>query len=325
MFFTNQAFANAWTDYKEKYLSDEGAIIDTGNKNMSHSEGQSYGLMFAVCYNDKKSFDKILKWTYDNLYDKKTGLFIWAYRRDGGEAIADRNNASDGDLMIANALFMAADKWGVADYSKKAESLSMHLLSLTITKYGSYNVVLPGANSFFYDNYVIINPSYFIYPAFANIYKKTYLKQFSKLITDGKRMLTDMKNLKVKLPPDWVKLTPTGEMIPAEQWPPRSSYDAIRVPLYLYWENKNAKELELFRNWYSKFPENSTPAWVNVETGQSADYFMSSGLKSVRDLVMGKPIPEPDIKRSEDYYNASLSMLVYLAFTDQNGIAIANH
>ena len=99
--------ANAWDDYKSKYLNDEGAIIDTGNNDMTHSEGQSYGLMFAVAYNDRDSFDKILNWTYANLYDKKTGLFFWAYRRDGGDPVADKNNATDGDLMIANAL---ADK-----------------------------------------------------------------------------------------------------------------------------------------------------------------------------------------------------------------------
>ncbi len=38
-------------------------------------------------------------------------------------------------------------------------------------------------------------------------------------------MLFDLKNQRVKLAPDWIKLTPTDEMIPAEQWPARSSYD----------------------------------------------------------------------------------------------------
>ena len=107
-------------------------------------------------------------------------------------------------------------------------------------------------------------------------------------------------------------------MIPAEQWPARSSYDAIRVPLYLYWENKNAQELNVWRGWYSKYPEYSTPAWVNVATGETASYNMSSGLKPVRDLVMGKPIMEPNLATSEDYYNASLNLLAYLAYKEQN-------
>lgn len=145
---TQAVSANAWDDYKARYLSDEGSVIDTGNNNMTHSEGQSYGLMFAVAYNDRESFDKILNWSYANLYDKKTGLFFWAYKRDGGDPVADKNNATDGDLMIANALFKAADKWKNKDYAKKAESLCMHMMALTITKYGSYNVIIPAVNGF---------------------------------------------------------------------------------------------------------------------------------------------------------------------------------
>ena len=45
---------------------------------------------------------------------------------------------------------------------------------------------------------------------------------------------------------------------------------------------------------------------------------MSSGLKAVRDLVMGKPIMEPNLASSEDYYNASLNLLAYLAYKEQN-------
>ena len=53
-------------------------------------------------------------------------------------------------------------------------------------------------------------------------------------------------------------------------------------------------------------------------TEEKANYFMSSGLRAVRDLVMGKVILEPEITKSEDYYNASLSMLAYLAYLDNH-------
>ena len=49
---SSQSFASAWDDYKAKYLQQDGAIVDTGNNNMSHSEGQGYGLMFALAYAD---------------------------------------------------------------------------------------------------------------------------------------------------------------------------------------------------------------------------------------------------------------------------------
>ena len=66
---SSSALANAWDDYKAKYLQADGAIVDTYNHNKSHSEGQSYGLMFSCFYDDKDSFDKILNWTDSNLKD----------------------------------------------------------------------------------------------------------------------------------------------------------------------------------------------------------------------------------------------------------------
>lgn len=107
--------------------------------------------------------------------------------------------------------------------------------------------------------------------------------------------------------PDWVKLLISGENMPAEQWPPRFSYDAIRVPLYLYWDDPNCKELIPYRKLWSGYSEFQTPAWFSVVGPQKADYMMSSGLKAVRDLVMGKPLGEPDIKSLK-----TITMQVYI-------------
>ena len=54
----SNVYAGAWEDYKQRYLDEDGAIIDTGNNNMSHSEGQSYGMLFALYFNDKDSLTK---------------------------------------------------------------------------------------------------------------------------------------------------------------------------------------------------------------------------------------------------------------------------
>lgn len=314
----SMAGATAWDDYKAKYLAQDGAIIDTGNGNMSHTEGQSYGLTFALAYNDKEAFARILKWTDDNLADPVSGLYCWAYRRDGGDPVADKNNATDGDLMIAWALLKAGQKWHVKEYTKKAEKLANAISALTVTKFGGYNVILPGANAFFYNSYIIVNPSYYIYPALTALAKQTYQKLWKDVNADGKKLLSNLQGQTLMVSPDWVKLLISGENMPAEQWPPRFSYDAIRVPLYLYWDDPNCKELIPYRKLWSGYSEFQTPAWFSVVGSQKADYMMSSGLKAVRDLVMGKPLGEPDIKKSEDYYNASLHMLAYMAYRDHH-------
>lgn len=64
------------------------------------------------------------------------------------------------------------------------------------------------------------------------------------------------------------------------------------------------------------YSHDNTPAWVDVVSKQTAPYPMSSGLKAVRDLVTGTAVFEPNIKLSEDYYNASLSMLAYMAYRE---------
>jgi len=48
-----------WGEYKSTFLSDDGRIIDYFQDKISHSEGQGYGMVLAVVYNDKATFEKI--------------------------------------------------------------------------------------------------------------------------------------------------------------------------------------------------------------------------------------------------------------------------
>ena len=60
----------AWDRYKKAMLSSDGRIIDRSSEQLiTTSEGQSYGLFFALLANDQPSFAKILKWTRNNLAD----------------------------------------------------------------------------------------------------------------------------------------------------------------------------------------------------------------------------------------------------------------
>lgn len=48
----------AWGDFKQQFVSSDGRVIDSTNKGISHSEGQGYGLLFAVYFNDRETFAK---------------------------------------------------------------------------------------------------------------------------------------------------------------------------------------------------------------------------------------------------------------------------
>ena len=97
----------AWRRYAERFLLPEGRIVDTGNKGISHSEGQGYGMLLAVAGGDRAAFDRLWGWTQRVLMVRGDGLAAWRWTPDGG--VADRNNASDGDMLIAWALLRAAE------------------------------------------------------------------------------------------------------------------------------------------------------------------------------------------------------------------------
>lgn len=99
--------ADGWSTFKTRFMTAEGRIQDTGNKNVSHTEGQGYGMLMAVYYNDRSSFDSLWRWTQKNLSNPSNGLFYWKYTPGKSDPVSDKNNASDGDVLIAWALLKA--------------------------------------------------------------------------------------------------------------------------------------------------------------------------------------------------------------------------
>ena len=69
----------AWESYKSRFMMPDGRIIDTGNGNVSHTEGQGFAMLLAVGNNDRPAFDKLWQWTDKTLRNKENGLFYWRY------------------------------------------------------------------------------------------------------------------------------------------------------------------------------------------------------------------------------------------------------
>ncbi len=311
----NQAQANAWDEYKARFVNADGAVVDNAN-HMIHSESQGYGLMFALAYNDKDMFGKILNFAETNMKNPDNGLYYWAYYQNQDPHCPDKNNASDGDLFIAWALIKAGRAWNERSYLKRAEQILTALQNTVMTKFADLQVMLPGETGFYYNTSVIINPSYLICPALRDVADYTHIKVWKELAQDTQTLLKqfyERAEVKVKLPPDWIELDASGKMAPAAQWPSRSSYDAIRVPIYLYWLDPQNENLKPWRDWFSQFEDGRNPAWVNIATGDTADYMLPPGLVAVRDLTLGRLQSEPVIDDKDDYYNASLKLLCFLA------------
>ncbi|MCX7738240.1 MAG: glycosyl hydrolase family 8 [Hydrogenothermaceae bacterium] len=151
----------SWELYKAKYLKEKSYIVDPYNNNRVTSEAQGYGLIIALINNDKSVFDSLYNWSKKNL-QREDNLFSWHWNN----VVVDKNNASDGDLLIAYALLRAYWKWGDKYYLKEFESVNSSLKRLIVKIVKSkdtFALFLPAVYGFSNERYEItLYPSYYI-------------------------------------------------------------------------------------------------------------------------------------------------------------------
>ncbi len=301
-----------WFNYKSRFMLPEGRIIDTGNHNISHSEGQGFAMLLAVFYNDRPAFDQLLTWSDTHLYCRDIGLYSWRYDPAGSPPVSDINTASDGDTLIAWALLLAGRKWRQPSYTSASARLQAALIKHNVIHYAGYTVLLPGVAGFNQTGSVTLNPSYFIFPAWQAFYQQGHLKIWENLSADALTLLEKMRFGDPRLPTDWVTLRADKTVSPANSRPSRFSFDAVRVPLYIHWAQPKSPALEPYMAYWRRFDRLSTPAWVNVLTGERANYMLAPGMLAIRDAVLGNQAQVTDaILPQEDYYSASLHLLTF--------------
>ena len=228
-----------WEKYRSTFVSADGRIIDYSQDKVSHSEGQGYGMVLSLAYNDKVTFEKIWRWTNNNLLKRKDHLFVWQWgKRPGGDwDVLDYNNATDGDILIAYALLKAGKKWKNASYTEQGLKTVEAIRKKLATSWQGYSLLLPGYEGFQKSDRLSINPSYFILPAFR-LFAKTENKPFwNKIYSDSISIIGKSQFGKWGLPSEWIKLSESG-MEPDTRKSPYFGYNAIRVLLYLSYESK---------------------------------------------------------------------------------------
>ena len=142
-----------WERYKARFLTTDGRIVDWSAEECTTSEGEAYGLFFALVGNDRRSFDSILNWTNENLahgsLQKNLPSWIWKRSPDGVWGIADSNSASDADLWIAYTLLQAGRIWHEASYTALGRSLADQIAKEEVVSFrGEHFALLPGSRGF---------------------------------------------------------------------------------------------------------------------------------------------------------------------------------
>lgn len=309
-------FAAAWNSYTQRFVSG-GRVIDTGNGNISHSEGQGYGLLFAAAAGDAARFEAIWSWTRANLRVRGDRLFAWSWTDAPLKGpIPDFNNATDGDVLIAWALLRAADRWNAASYRMEARAIMADIRRQTVVVENGHFWLLPGANGF-RNGGTVLNPSYYVFPALAAFTKEDPEGRWEDVAASGRRLIEAARFDDSGLPPDWLMVSRDGVLAPAPNLSFAFGYDAIRVPLYLAWVGASARELHDFLRHFG--PKGASfPPVVDLGTGARAAYPAPAGFRAVADLVRaraGATLPRgcrPDAT-DKDYYSATLGLLSVLA------------
>ncbi len=314
-----------WDAFRGRYMTREGRVVDTGNKNVSHSEGQGYGLLVAVRADDRASFDLMLGWTRRTLKRRGDNLLAWRFQPDAANPVADQNNAADGDLLVAWALLEAGRRWGSTDHLALGTAMARDVLKHLVRRSGGYTVLLPGARGFDRRDRTVLNPSYYVFPAIRALAQAVPDLAWVRLAGDGLALLRAARFGRWRLPADWVSLAKAdGSVSLAENFPPRFSYDAVRVPLYLAWAKLGAEPAVAdSAGFWGDSSHSYVPAWVDLTNNTIAPYAASSGIAAVARLAAwqraighSETRVLPRVAVATDYYAAVLGLLVRLAWRD---------
>ncbi|HWY25102.1 MAG TPA: cellulose synthase complex periplasmic endoglucanase BcsZ [Nevskia sp.] len=225
-----------WDYFANRFVQQDGRVVDLTFEQKSTSEGQSYGLFFALVANQRQRFDTILAWTSDNLAGGRLGerlpAWLWGRRDDGSWGVKDDNAAADGDLWLAYSLLEAGRLWNVPAYSEHGRALLRRVREREVVTAGSAGtLLLPGPVGFALDGgRYRVDPSYI--PGFM-------FRYFAKVDPDGPwqdiwdglvRLMR--KPLAAGVAPDLFVVDERGDVQTDTQSNGIGSYDAIRVYLW---------------------------------------------------------------------------------------------
>jgi endoglucanase len=311
-----------WDRFKAAYVMADGRVVDPENGGVSHSEGQGWTMLLAEAHGDRQTFDRAWTWTKANLTRQKAPLLAWRYDPKSSPAVADENNASDGDILVAWALLRAGRRWGDEAYLTASARLRAAIAKRLVTELGGRTLLLPGEDGFRSPAGVTTNPSYFILPALQDFAKADGGDApWRDLIDSGLGLAREARFGADRLPPDWLLVRADGQIAPAPDRPPLFGFDAVRVPLYLAWGGEHALAEELAGYWSkAQHDGGRPPAWVNLSTGQTAEFTLSKGGVAIAALALNDTTTPRPVEAAADrtYYASALGLLAELAARERN-------
>jgi endoglucanase len=317
-----------WNSFKNRFVSEDGRVIDVRQDKTSHSEGQGYAMLLAVKHNDREAFDRIWTWTRANIGVRQGDALLawsWGRRPTGDWEVRDYNNASDGDTLVAWALLLADRNWPEQGYLQAGKTLIESIREHLVLKKGGRLQLLPGYFGFQRDGKVILNPSYWIFEAydcFARVDKRSF---WTSLKQDALQLSSALTFGHLNLPADWAMITESGFEL-NEARSTHFGYEAVRIPLYMAWDN-NSEALHRFDAAISTFKRlGMIPVFVDLAEDSCSLFAASGGVYAVFARACQeigrtelsrrwwKRAEEKVQQETDDYYSHVLYLLAGLEF-----------
>jgi endoglucanase len=226
---TTTAAAQATAAFFSRYVSPDGRVVRHDQGGDTVSEGQAYAMLLAVAANDATRFSSTWSWTREHL-QRDDGLVSWRWQNGH---VADVNSAADADLDIAQALLLAAEKFGQDSYAVEGRRIATAVLDLETVQVAGRLILVAGQWAI---TDRVVNPSYVARCDFDQFERATADGRWTQLRTDSYELLGAL--MKDGLPPDWAVVDSAGRAHPVagpddHQQSGRYGLDAARIPARL--------------------------------------------------------------------------------------------
>jgi len=237
-----------WVSFVDNFISDDGRVIDNNPTfNQTTSEGQSYGLFFALVNNNPLLFEKLWVWTKNNLMqgdENNLPSWSWGKNKQGMFSVLDKNSASDSDLWISYSLLEAGRIWKNDNYTQAGLKMLNRVESLEIVYIASLGpMLMPGQFGFIFDN----PKSWELNPSYLPLFLLRYMNKvhpggdWNQIATNSIKLIKESSP--VGIVPEWVsyqkdEFSNKGYFFINPARGTVSSYNSIRVYLWAGLTNK---------------------------------------------------------------------------------------
>jgi endo-1,4-beta-D-glucanase Y len=309
-----------WQAYKARFVDTSGRIIDDANGNISHSEGQGYGLLLSYLAGQPSDFDLIWSFTRTGLMLRDDGLAVWKWDPATKPHVTDANNATDGDLLIAYALALAGTAWSRPDLAKAAAGIADAVGKKTIEENQGRKLMMPAVTGFHggdRPDAPVVNLSYWVFEAFPVLAKMAPETDWQRISDDGMALVAAGRLGPRKMPPDWLSLMARPK--PAKGFPAEFGYNAVRIPLYLLRAgNRDPEMLNPFRE--GMMAADGSVELTDIATGEVRHTLSDPGYRIIPALIScvldGTKLPENLRSFAPTLYYPSTLHLLGLSFAN---------